>query len=101
MSIIYPNTFVVVKHNKFKKEHDISKGDIVYIAGHQAFPVSKRDPYTQRVKFFVQKLIGDFVDDANGFYVFDPRSVKNIDPEENQRLLEILTTTDAANAPVN
>jgi hypothetical protein len=48
----------------------------VIVAGVQAFPISKEDPYTQRVKLYVQKLneTGDGVEE--GLYLIDPASVE-------------------------
>lgn len=47
------------------------------IAKVQAFPISQEDPYTQRVKLFVQRLneAGDGVEGS--IYVVDPASVEH------------------------
>lgn len=83
---IRPFTFVTINHDDLAEEHSIKKGDILFVAGAKAFPLSEEDPYTQRIFMFVQKMAGDMIDDEAGFFVMDPHSLLNVDKDENDRL---------------
>lgn len=82
-------SFVRVIHNNFKEEHGIAEGDVVFVASAKAFPISEEDPYTQRIKLFVQKTKDDKIQDEDGFYLIDPISVQNIDPEEHKIFVNV------------
>lgn len=98
--LIFPMTFVSVNTDKFEKEDGgIKKGDILFVAGDKAFPVSEEDPYTQRVFLYVQPVKEDHIDTSKGFYIIDPISVTNLPAEENERLLKILQ--EWADATIN
>lgn len=83
-SLIKPFTFVAITHNKLEEEHGIKQGDIMFVASAKAFPISEDDPYTQRILFFVQKTVDEKIDDESGFFLVDPVSIENIDPEEHK-----------------
>lgn len=86
-NLIYPMTFVAINSNAFV-EHGVEKGDIVFVAGTKAVPVSDEDPYTQRVKMFVHILDNEKIDTASGLFLMDPNSLINISAEKNKRLYE-------------
>lgn len=80
-SLINSLDFVEVVVDKFE-EQGVKKGDVVFIAGLKAFPTDE-DPYTQRIKFFVHLMEGDYIDVDKGIYVMDPASVLKL-PQEKQ-----------------
>lgn len=86
-NLIYPMTFVAINSDAFV-EHGVENGDIVFVAGTKAVPVSEADPYTQRVKMFVHILDGEKIDTASGLFLMDPNSLVNIDKDEQKRLYE-------------
>lgn len=86
VDLIRPFTFVSITHSEHEEEFSIKEGDTLFVAAAQAFPVSEEDPYTQRVFMFVQKMVGDMIDDEAGIFVMDPHSLKNVSKEENDRL---------------
>lgn len=86
VDLIRPFTFVSITHSEHEEDHSIKEGDTLFVAAAQAFPVSEEDPYTQRVFMFVQKMVGDMIDDEAGIFVMDPHSLKNVSKEENDRL---------------
>jgi hypothetical protein len=51
-------------------------GTRVVVANAQAFPLSEDDPYTQRVKLFVQKLNSSETGVDGPIFLIDPASVK-------------------------
>lgn len=83
---IRPFTFVTINHNNLAEEHSIKEGDTLFVAGAKAFPLAEDDPYTQRIFMFVQKMVGDMIDDEAGVFVMDPHSLVNVSKEENDRL---------------
>jgi hypothetical protein len=85
--MITANTFVKVRNKKLASE-GLDYGSILYVASAQPFPVTKSDQYTLRVKLFVHKMDGDSIDTKSGMYVIDPRSVKELTPEENASYME-------------
>jgi len=88
-NLIYPMTFATINSDAFE-EHEVFKGDTVFVAGTKAVPVSDEDPYTQRVKMFIH-LVDDEekVDTASGLFLMDPHSLLNVSKEENERLIEL------------
>lgn len=85
--LIKDNDFceIVVDH----LNHDgLHRGNIVYVAGHQALPISEEDPYTQRIKFFVhpydhinKKMIRDL-------FPLDPKSIVRLNDERQKVLID-------------
>jgi hypothetical protein len=86
--LIQPMTFAYVNTDKFVEEQ-VNKGDVVFVMAAQAFPVSEEDPYTQRIKLFVQLVHDDYIDTDGKVYVMDPTSLTNLDKEENDRLYKL------------
>ena len=87
--LIYPMTFAKINSDAFE-EHEVYKGDTIFVAGTKAVPISDEDPYTQRVKMFVHLLDEtEKVDTASGLFLMDPHSLVNVDKEENERLIEL------------
>lgn len=88
-NLIKPFTFVSITHNNFAEEHSIKEGDVVFVASAKAFPVSEEDPYTQRIFFFVQKVVDEKIDDESGLWLMDPTSLSNINPEEHKIYMNV------------
>ncbi len=75
--LIFPGDVVVVKDHHLKKD-GLPSGSRVIVAWTKALPLSEDDPYTQRIKLFVQKVgEDDNPDTSSPIYVIDPRSVKH------------------------
>lgn len=88
-ALIHPMTFAAINSDAFV-EHGVNKGDIVFVAGTRAVPISDDDLYTQRVKMFVHKINEDeTIDFKGGLFLMDPNSLVNIDKGENDRLFEL------------
>lgn len=58
-------------------EDGLNLGDKVVVAAVKAFPVSEEDPYTQRVKLFVQKINENNNGVVGNIFVIDPTSVRH------------------------
>lgn len=73
---IHPGDIVVVKDHHLKKD-GLPSGSRVAVAWMKALPLSEKDPYTQRIKLFVQKVRDDNIPDPDSpIFVIDPHSVK-------------------------
>lgn len=80
--------FCQIVSDKFAEETGVKRGHIVYIAGHKALPESENDPYTQRIKFFVNLVSRDGVVDGSKLYLVDPVSIVKVNPRRQKTLLE-------------
>lgn len=88
--LIYPMTFVSVNTNKFEKEEaGIKKGDVLFVVGSRALPISEDDPYTQRIFIMCQPVVDDYIDTTAQIYILDPLSVDNLHSEEHDRLYKL------------
>lgn len=88
--LVFPFDFVRIVVDTLS-EHGLNNGDIVFVTGSKALPVSQEDPYTQRIKLFVQPMEGDNIINDKGIFMIDPKSVERIDDDENKRLYEVAT----------
>ena len=77
--------FTVVQNNNLK-EHDICKGDIVYIAGDLFVPIGEEDPYVMRRIFLCAKMKGDNIYADAGAFTVDGNSLKAVDEFTQTRL---------------
>lgn len=76
VNLIRPNTFAEIIIDDFEKEHNIKRGDVVFVISTKAYPISEDDPYTQRVLAAVHTLKEDGnVDLEGGFFMMDPASM--------------------------
>jgi hypothetical protein len=65
----------------------IKRGQRVYIAGQRAFPISKEDPYTQRIKFFAHVVTNtDTMELDPRLFILDPNSVRLVGKKELTKL---------------
>lgn len=85
---IVDKDFAMVVVDDFE-EYGVKVGHRVFVVGHRAIPEDERDPYTQRIKFFVHLLDGKHVD-ASRLYVMDPRSLKKVKKGEQHELEKIM-----------
>lgn len=83
--------FCKINTDKFEKDEGVAKGQLVYIAGHRALPISKEDPYTQRIKFFVHLLDKDEQIVFGPIYLMDPSSLDKVSDSKQAKLTKKLT----------
>jgi len=87
---IHPMSFVFVNTDKFEAEEGgVKKGDVLFVVGTRALPLSKEDPYTQRVFIMAQPVVDDYIDTTGKVYILDPLSVTNVEEGEAKRLMEL------------
>jgi hypothetical protein len=87
--LIFPGDFCMIATDKFA-DQGIKNGHRVYVVGHQAIPEDERDPYTQRIKFFIHLLEDKHVVAEKGLFVMDPRSLRKVNKGEQKKLADIL-----------
>lgn len=87
--LIRTGDFCEVVSDKFAEETGVKRGHIVYVAGHKALPENENDPYTQRIKFFVNLVSRDGHVDSNKLYLVDPRSILKVTKKKQEKLLSI------------
>lgn len=85
--LIHDGDFCMITSDKFE-EHGVKVGQRVWVAGHRAIPEDERDPYTQRIKFFVH-LVKDKHVQTDGIYIMDPKSLKRVNKGEQHKLQEV------------
>ena len=71
--LIRSGDFCEVITEKFT-DKDLKRGQLVYVAGAKALPISEEDPYTQRIKFFVH-LVENNIVDTSQLYLMDANSL--------------------------
>ena len=89
--LIQSGHFCKIKNNNLK-DSGLNKNDLVYVAGHKAIPEDLHDPYTQRIKFIINKLEDNHVD-LSKFMIVDPRSLKRVG-EKDQKILHSIFVED-------
>lgn len=67
-------------------EHELAKGDIVYVAGDIFVPIGEEDPYVMRRIFLCAKMDGDKIKAENGAFTVDGNSLKAVDEFTQTRL---------------
>ena len=88
--LIHDGDFCSIISDKFVEE-GIKVGHRVWVAGHRAIPEDERDPYTQRIKFFVHLVGKDkHVEFGKGLFLMDPRSLRRVNKGEQHKLQVIL-----------
>ncbi len=87
--LIFDGDFCMIATDKFE-DQGIKNGHRVYVVGHKAFAEDERDPYTQRIKFFVHLLDKKHIVPEKGLFVMDPRSLRKVNPGEQKKLKEVL-----------
>lgn len=90
--MIKPMDYCLVVNDKTMKGSGLFRGDAVLVTGLKVAPVSKKDPYLQRIYAHVIKVAQDghhFVpseDNDNMIYLVDPRNLEKL-PEDDQTFL--------------
>ena len=84
-NLIRPLDFCEIVSDKFAEEAGVKRGHIIYVAGLKALPVSNEDPYTQRIKFFVNLVNMDGSVDPRLFMI-DPNSIQKVKPSRQKTL---------------
>lgn len=64
-------------------------GSLFFVMQLKAFPMTEEDPYTQRIKLFVQSVVNEYVDTTGRIFVIDPASVETLSDDENARLYDL------------
>lgn len=85
---------IVVDH----LNHDgLHRGNIVYVAGHQALPISEEDPYTQRIKFFVHPYDHINKKMVKELFPLDPKSISRLSDERQKVLVDEYSQANGVN----
>lgn len=77
--------FTTVQNDNLK-DHDIRKGDTIYIAGDLFVPIGEEDPYVMRRIFLCAKMKGDNIFADAGAFTVDGNSLKAVDEFTQTRL---------------
>ena len=100
--MIKANTYCQAVSRKGLKGSTIGVGDYVYVTDLKVAPISRADPYLQRVfvlAFKVDKETGHHMipdtktsEDSNQYkvYLIDPRSLEPLSEEETERMQEAI-----------
>lgn len=87
--LIHPTDFCQIVSDKFAEDTGVKRGHIVYVAGLKALPEDDADPYTQRIKFFVNLVSRDGHVDGKQLYLVDPKSIQKVSKLKQKKLLAI------------
>ncbi len=87
MNYIKTGDFCKLVTDKFA-DIGVKRGHLVYVAGHKAFPISEEDPYTQRIKFFVNLYNPHTYDMGKELHLMDANSIQSVPEDEQKALLE-------------
>ena len=70
----------------------VKKGDVFIVASVKPVPVSKKDPYTQRLLFLTHKVeeTGNVLTEE-GMYLFDPKDIKKVGKKRQKELNDKFT----------
>lgn len=85
IKLVEVGQFVEVLNDNLK-EHDICKGDIVYVAGDIFVPIADDDPYVMRRIFLGAKMKEDHIYAQGGAFTIDGLSLKAVDEFTQVRL---------------
>ncbi len=96
--LIRTGDFCEIVSDKFEEEAGVKRGHMVYVAGHKALPESENDPYTQRIKFFVNLVSIDGHVDGTKLYLLDPRSLLKVKAGKQKKLLKIAKSDHDTNS---
>lgn len=91
-SFIRPLDFCEVVTDKLADD-GVKRGQLVYVAGLKALPVSDTDPYTQRIKFFCN-LVDKWGHVDNKLYIMDPISLQKVDKNKQKKFTKIVKATN-------
>lgn len=85
----YINTgdYCEIVSDKFVNE-GVKRGHIVYVAGHKALPIAENDPYTQRIKFFVNLVNFTGVVMTDKLFLMDADSLLKVSEDRQEWLKE-------------
>jgi len=98
--LIHDGDFCSIISDKFE-DQGIKVGHRVWVAGHRAIPEDERDPYTQRIKFFVHLVNKEkHVEFDKGLFIMDPRSLRRVNKGEQHKLQQILDADADQAGPV-
>lgn len=87
-NLIKTGDFCEITTDQFIHE-DVKRGQLVYVAGAKAFPITEEDPYTQRIKLYVHRLVDEVVQTQN-LYLMDPASVTKASKSRQKKLTKKL-----------
>jgi hypothetical protein len=87
-SMIRTDSFCVVVTDTLK-QFGVERGSYVFIAGTQAIPEDKNDPYTQRVKFIVCPCDGQHII-SDRMILIDPTSIQKVTDVEDVALRSVM-----------
>lgn len=85
MTEVFTGNFAVVQDDTFK-EHGISQGDKVYIAGETLVRVTEEDPYEFRKIFLAAFLKGKHIDLERKPFTIDGKRLVPVDEVTQKRL---------------
>lgn len=88
MRYITNRDFVYITSEAFVEE-GLAFGQRGFIAGHRALPITKEDPYTQRIKFLVHPVVDKHVV-FDKLYLLDANSMELVGKKEAKKLNHIL-----------
>lgn len=94
--MIKPMDYIKVRADKRMKESGLVRGDVLLVTGLKPAPVSKQDPYLQRVYILTIKVdkngYHEVPNDENEFrvYLIDPRNVDLVGEKESEELAALL-----------
>jgi hypothetical protein len=95
-NFIRTGDFCEIVSDKFTEQTGVKRGHIVYVAGHKALPEDESDPYTQRIKFFVNLVSNDGHVDGGQLYLVDPKSLLKVGKSKQKKLLKMAKTDHEA-----
>lgn len=80
--------FVRITSKDFENE-GLSYDQRAFVAGHRALPITKEDPYTQRIKFLLHPVVNKHVV-FDKLYLIDANSMELLKVKEAKKLNTIL-----------
>lgn len=85
MDIIEVGQFATLQNDNLI-EHELAKGDIVYVAGDIFVATNEEDPYAMRRIFLGAKMDGDHIKATDGAFTIEGFSLKAVDEFTQARL---------------
>jgi hypothetical protein len=70
--------------DKFIVKGKMKEGDIVWVAGNKAAPITEDDPYTQRLYMIVHKVENNHII-TKPLYIIDPAALEKIEDDKIYR----------------
>lgn len=95
-SYIMPLDFCEIVTDKMQEE-GVKRGQLVYVAGYKALPVSDTDPYNQRIKFFCNLVDKEGHVDPH-LYVIDPVTIQKVSKSKQKKLTKLVKVENEPNS---